>query len=765
MSSYRRLRCLRAKDGSGLLGVPAGKGDSIAVLGSGAGRLPVVSFLRGWSLNSLAVEPEKSKAAQAELALSRLRVLLAAYDAKANAGENASNSTEETPGPDVEEEDPASTGARKVLHGIKVTAWQFGEQCPGNRKAPIRQSSAVQKPQLATDQSQSVQRRCDNSALMMGPAVRGCLAVCKVSGQTVGKQCFAKLISAQELAIVGALTADVAIVPQVLASKDSKSLAAKLESDLTPGALVWSFSELHLAGATTQEAVEPDQDGKGGGMVTVPAGGLARISLVSHAESWSRAVVPAPPAALRPSRLLSADALGGVVGLFRAAALQELHRSIELTRLRGSPASQWSTVDESKFAAVAPSMYGVATESAARRLLRAFGGISGSSSAEDWCGCRPSAAAPAAHALDSVGLLAMLLHGVRAVPEAQCPGGGSACTAGDALAALSMAGLRRGLASTSSSSPGTASARELTCLRFSDGRTMLHAALGRGDLQLASAALQVQGPGGWWCRDSEGRSPLHHAAGSRAVRNSDTTTASWAEPRSNDTEVMKWVLGRLPEVGLPELLVAKAAYYPVCDSRTAAFAAGSAQTLKTLFPESEWRDAVPVLALALESDSAGPSATLLPESESGDAVPVPASALPESESGDAVQVPVLPESESGDAVSVPAIALARLEVEVSLSLAHRFGLSVAGAAQQLVRLAASASGVDTTTSSPMLAAVRQAQSTPAAPAAEQLLAVLAEGMGLGEALANSRRGLLQAAGLSEWVAARAAPPEPVTAVQ
>lgn len=81
----------------------------------------------------------------------------------------------------------------------------------------------------------------------------------------------------------------------------------KLESDLPPGAVVWSLDRLQLQGAKVQET----SDGK---TSAVPAGGLVFLRRLHLNVTWSSDVpchiyirVPPPPPALRPTWPLTVE--------------------------------------------------------------------------------------------------------------------------------------------------------------------------------------------------------------------------------------------------------------------------------------------------------------------------------------------------------------------------------------------------------------------------------------------------------------------------
>lgn len=82
----------------------------------------------------------------------------------------------------------------------------------------------------------------------------------------------------------------------------------KLESDLPPGAVVWSLDRLQLQGAKVQETSD------GGATSAVPAGGLVFLRRLHLNVTWSSDVpchiyirVPPPPPALRPTWPLTVE--------------------------------------------------------------------------------------------------------------------------------------------------------------------------------------------------------------------------------------------------------------------------------------------------------------------------------------------------------------------------------------------------------------------------------------------------------------------------
>merc|ERR1712217_443051 len=55
------------------------------------------------------------------------------------------------------------------------------------------------------------------------------------------------------------------------------------------------------------------------------------------------------------------------------------------------------------------------------------------------------------------------------------------------------------------------SLQDLVCLRNSRGQTQLHLSLARGDLRLATWALERLGSGAWHCKDMLGQTPFDAA--------------------------------------------------------------------------------------------------------------------------------------------------------------------------------------------------------------------------------------------------------------
>eukprot|EP00438_Fugacium_kawagutii_P002829 Skav214115 [mRNA] locus=scaffold1185:385909:391725:- [translate_table: standard] len=153
------------------------------------------------------------------------------------------------------------------------------------------------------------------------------------------------------------------------------SLAMKLESELPPGAVVWSLDRLQLQGAKVQET-------SGGKTSAVPAGGLVFLRRLHLNVAWSSDVpchiyirVPPPPPALRPTWPLTVEEAKrlhqasskiqrGIVIHGLGAAVAEL---VQLGAMRLSGA----VLSEGRFATAAGA-YG-AGPAPGRRLARAFG--------------------------------------------------------------------------------------------------------------------------------------------------------------------------------------------------------------------------------------------------------------------------------------------------------------------------------------------------------------------------------------------------------
>lgn len=206
-----------------------------------------------------------------------------------------------------------------------------------------------------------------------------------------------------------------------------------------------------------------------------------------------------------------------------SATKEEMSRLRKAVEQAGMPRAS-GFLSESQFAAAAHVVYN-ASKAAATRLLRAFGGAASVEEGKDRCSCLTNATvAEASFFLDETGLLAMLSHGIM-VGAVACPGD-VACTAGDLLSAELVAEMRArrvarqvmeannnftGTNGTTIASHIQIALQGLACLGFSGGRTHLHVALSRGDLELAAWALDLLGPGAWQCQDAWGRRPLDMA--------------------------------------------------------------------------------------------------------------------------------------------------------------------------------------------------------------------------------------------------------------
>eukprot|EP00931_Biecheleriopsis_adriatica_P106783 TRINITY_DN8116_c0_g1_i1.p1 TRINITY_DN8116_c0_g1~~TRINITY_DN8116_c0_g1_i1.p1 ORF type:complete len:901 (-),score=246.29 TRINITY_DN8116_c0_g1_i1:62-2416(-) len=504
------------------------------MLGSGTGRLPLVAFLRGFARRTVAVEADGAKHARAVLALQRLRELLQSHD----------NLTDFQ----IEPEDDKDDNCKD---------WAAKGECENNRKFMLENCA------------RSCHARKSQPNLL------------EWRGRTV------ELLHGAPTA-ANFTRATIAVVLQDSArskegGKELAALAGKLEADLPPGSIAWSLDRLPLVGSTVQEAlpaevVETDAKGKAPRTVSVPNGGLVTLTSFYLRANWSRAIpcfsylrVPAPPRGLRPASPSLEEA-----SRLRGQAMEELGRL-------GAMKVSGAVLSEAKFIKSARNSYGVPSDAAARRLLRAFGRpTTKSSDAEpDRCSCRASG--ESTFELGSLALLDMLLHGVH-VQEDQCKS--PPCTAGDKLLALAMGELRRAILAGDASSPESPPQvlKDFACFRLSDRRTLLHAALGRKDLELATAAVRTQGVGAFWCRDAQGRTPLHVAASGGAMAAStpphkkELNTTYSMPPRVNSSVATAWALSKLRSL---DLLAATDAA-----GRTAAFAAGDRATLSLLLNAS-----------------------------------------------------------------------------------------------------------------------------------------------------------------------------------
>ncbi|CAK9009250.1 unnamed protein product [Durusdinium trenchii] len=214
-----------------------------------------------------------------------------------------------------------------------------------------------------------------------------------------------------------------------------------------------------------------------------PRGGLVLLRRLHLNISWSPDVpchiyirVPRPPKPLVPTWPLT---------LTEANRLQEAAKE-ELVHL-GALRLTGAVLSETRFATAVANAWPVAP-GAARRLARAFGAPAAALGAQ-WLGSGRSCRVPSCR----------LLTGHEESPDVP---------------------------------PQVL--RDLGCLRFSDQRTLLHAALGRKDLQLARAALRSQGAGGLFCRDALGRTVLHHGNNTGALQR-----------RVNASEAVSWVLAQM----------------------------------------------------------------------------------------------------------------------------------------------------------------------------------------------------------------------------
>ncbi|CAJ1400032.1 unnamed protein product [Effrenium voratum] len=272
------------------------------------------------------------------------------------------------------------------------------------------------------------------------------------------------------------------------------------------------------------------------------AAGLAPLRRIPACHVYLR--VPRAPEALSPKWPLTVEEASR---LYQAA--QEELQQLGALKLSGA------VLSEGRFSQAAEKRYG-ARGSAGERLARAFGAPSAKlGSAPDWCRCRPRADT------FEVGALSLLGMFLVAVPGEDCAL--PPCSAADQLLALATAQLRRQLLAGNAQSPDLPPQvlRDLGCLRLSDQRTLLHAALTRKDLQLARAALRAQGAGGLFCRDGAGRSALHFAA---ALEAPEAPAAAEAEEANNSgalqrrvtaSEATEWVLQQM-RANAPEMLTA-----------------------------------------------------------------------------------------------------------------------------------------------------------------------------------------------------------------
>ncbi|CAJ1432797.1 unnamed protein product [Effrenium voratum] len=310
------------------------------------------------------------------------------------------------------------------------------------------------------------------------------------------------------------------------------------------------------------------------------AAGLAPLRRIPACHVYLR--VPRAPEALSPKWPLTVEEASR---LYQAA--QEELQQLGALKLSGA------VLSEGRFSQAAEKRYG-ARGSAGERLARAFGAPSAKlGSAPDWCRCRPRADT------FEVGALSLLGMFLVAVPGEDCAL--PPCSAADQLLALATAQLRRQLLAGNAQSPDLPPQvlRDLGCLRLSDQRTLLHAALTRKDLQLARAALRAQGAGGLFCRDGAGRSALHFAA---ALEAPEAPAAAEAEEANNSgalqrrvtaSEATEWVLQQM-RANAPEMLTAVDFF-----GRTALFTARSGAALRALLAAPELK------AKAAAQDAAG----------------------------------------------------------------------------------------------------------------------------------------------------------------
>jgi len=318
--------------------------------------------------------------------------------------------------------------------------------------------------------------------------------------------------------------------------KEVATLAMKLEVELSPGAMIWSLDPLPLEGVKVQETL----DGK---TSLIPAGGLVFLRRLHLNTSWSNDVpchiyirVPGPSPSLRPNWPLN-----------NTEAKRLLEASTEELVALGAIRLSGAVLSEGRFAVAAQKAYGMVNEVSGRRLTRAFGVPAAAlGSQQDFCRCRPRE--NSAYEVSALNLLGMFLLAVHAPETCMVP----PCTASDGLMALLTAELRRQLLAGHKESCDVPPQvmRDLGCLRFSDQRTLLHAALGRKDLQLARAALRSQGAGGMFCRDAFGLTALHHAAqGKPQIRQVNHSGLE----RVNSSEAVDWVLKQMRREA-PEML-------------------------------------------------------------------------------------------------------------------------------------------------------------------------------------------------------------------
>jgi len=509
--------------GAALFDVPLNPEDVVAVLGSAAGRLPLVAFLQGLGGHSVGVEKDPVQHARALLALRRLRDFLHAYGAG-------------------------------LVDGSATCADQAAK------------GDCTKDPSMASRCPHSCYNRTQPSLL-------------EWKGRSVSFLPHAQTSTNLSLVTVVILEQDGASGAADRA-KELAPVTAKLEAELAPGSVVWSVDPLRLRGATMQEAEpsDPPEEGKPAKkpvMITVPAGGLVFLRRFHVAAQWSLDVpfhvhlrVPAPPASLRPAWPISIE----TATQLQRAATEELQR-LGAMRLSGAVLSEMRFTDASVAA------YG-ARETGARRLARAFGSPVAAlgSVGPDWCRCRPRKT-DQAFEVGALSLLAMFLLSVHS-PGGQCAV--PPCTAADKLVAVATAELRKQLLSGNAESADLPPQvlRDLGCLRLSDQRTLLHAAVGRKDLQLARAVLRSQGHGGLFCRDSEGRTVLHHAAAGGNIASTlegrEANMSGALQPRVNASTATEWVLSQMKSHAVDMVSATDAA------GRTAVFAAEDTATLRLL---------------------------------------------------------------------------------------------------------------------------------------------------------------------------------------
>lgn len=271
-----------------------------------------------------------------------------------------------------------------------------------------------------------------------------------------------------------------------------EAVVGKLQQELLPGAVFWSLKEL------------PSNE----------HGGLVLVSKMSIASTWNAftrlfVYLRVPDVALPP---LAADIernvwVGDVLAIVRnefASALKS--SSIERPTL---------FIDDLQH-------YLNSTGAPVERLLHAFGSFK-FGDADDLCGCLP---VKGLLSLSEVDFLAMMAHGVLPFNSTSrhpgCPSDWT-CTAGDVIADTFFALEQKRLKcadefgpserckaveeadQTFGNMPGS------SCMRMSDGRTLLHTAIVFSVSNIAEVALRDTGSGSLHCVDREGQNVVHRA--------------------------------------------------------------------------------------------------------------------------------------------------------------------------------------------------------------------------------------------------------------